>query len=91
MQSGPSNALDFARMGRPEARLDTTEEPPVDPAAAIEQAYRFHRARRRVRAQRRTAAQTANLRFYIVLMTLAFVFVLIVLAVWHEIQHVFGL
>lgn len=78
-------------MGRPQPRLDRTEEPPIDPSSAIEQAYRFHRARRRVRAKRRTAAQTANLRFYIVLMSLAFVFVLIVLAVWHEIQRVFGL
>jgi hypothetical protein len=78
-------------MARPQPRVDGSEEPPVDRSQAIEQAYRFHRARRRARVRRQTEKRTANVRFYIVLTALVFVLVLIALAAWNEIQRVFGL
>ena len=77
-------------MARPQPRVETPEEPPLDPSA-IEEAYRFHRARRRARVRRQNEARTANVRFYAVLVALVFVLVLIALAAWHEIQAVFGL
>jgi len=77
-------------MGRPEP-IQRHEEPPIDPSAAIEHAYRFHRAKRRVRQQRRYEMRKANLRFYVVLVTLVFVSVLVALTVWNEIQRIFGL
>jgi hypothetical protein len=75
---------------RPQPRIETPDEPPLDPRA-IEHAYRFHRARRRARVRRQNEARTANVRFYVVLTTLVFVLVLIALAVWNEVQRVFGL
>jgi len=78
-------------MTRPEAHVEAPDEPPVDPSHAIEQAYRLARARRRARVRRQNEARTANVRFYVVLATLVFVLVLIALAVWNEIQRVFGL
>jgi hypothetical protein len=77
-------------VARPEP-VQTPEEPPVDPSAAIEHAYRFHRAKRRVRQRRRYEMRKANVRFYVVLVTLVFVSVLVALTVWNEIQRIFGL
>jgi hypothetical protein len=73
------------------SRPDPSETPPVDPSAAIEHAYRFHRAKRRVRAQRQQRKRVAGLRFYFVLTALVFFAVLLGLTVWDEIQRLFGL
>lgn len=78
-------------MARPQARVEAPGEPPVDAPDAIEQAYRLHRARRRARVRRQHEARTADVRFYVVLAILVFVLVLIALAVWNEIQRLFGL
>ena len=64
--------------------------PSLDPAA-IERAYRRERARRRARVDRRTAAQSSNARFWVVLAVLSFLTVVIALVAWHEVQTVFGL
>jgi hypothetical protein len=67
------------------------EAPPVDTAEAIRWAYRFHRTKRRLRVERRRAAQLAGLRFAVTLALLVFVFVVLSLTVWAEIQRLFGL
>jgi hypothetical protein len=78
-------------MTRPEPNVEESDQPPIDPSAAIEHAYRFHRAKRRVRDRRRYETRKAHVRFYGVLMTLAFVTVFVALTIWNEIQRIFGL
>ena len=82
-------------MGRPEPHPETDEappvEPPVDTAEAIQWAYRFHRTKRRLRVERRRAARLAGLRFAFTLALLVFVFVVLSLTVWAEVQRLFGL
>jgi hypothetical protein len=65
--------------------------PPVDTSDAIRAAYRFQRAKRRVRDDRRRATQLAGLRFAVILAALVFVFVVLSLTVWAEVQRAFGL
>jgi hypothetical protein len=83
-------------VGRPEAELETgkpetAEPPPVDTAEAIRWAYRFHRTKRRLQIERRRASQLAGLRFALTLAVLVFVFVVLSLTVWAEVQRLFGL
>jgi len=76
------------------ARTDPPEAegvPPVDTEEAIRWAYRFHRTKRRLQVERRRAAQLAGLRFAVTLALLVFVFVVLSLTVWAEIQRLFGL
>ena len=84
-------------MARPEAAESKqddpqlAESPPVDTTDAIEWAYRFHRTKRRLRVERRRATQLAGLRFAVTLALLVFVFVVLSLTVWAEVQRLFGL
>jgi hypothetical protein len=68
--------------------IDVT--PPVDPSA-VDRAYREHRARRRARIERTRESRRANLRFWLVLLLLLTGLVALSLAVWNEIQQLFGL
>jgi hypothetical protein len=63
----------------------------VDTSEAIRWAYRFHRTKRRLRVERRRATQLAGVRFAVTLALLVFVFVVLSLTVWAEIQRLFGL
>jgi hypothetical protein len=75
-------------MARPEPDV---EEPPVDTSEAIRQAYAFHRTKRRVRVERTRRDRYAGVRFAVTLALLVFVFVVLTLTVWNEIQRLFGL
>lgn len=66
------------------------DAPSLDPGA-IERAYVRERARRRARSERRTAAQSSNARFWVVIAVLMLLTVLIALTAWHEVQRTFGL
>jgi hypothetical protein len=80
-------------MARPQ-RLDGPiggHEPPVDTTAAVEHAYRFHRAKRRVRDDRMLRQRYAGVRFAFTLAVLVFAFVVLSLTIWNEIQRAFGL
>jgi hypothetical protein len=66
------------------------DAPSLDPGA-IERAYLRERARRRSRSERRTAAQSSNARFWVVMAVLTFLTVCIALTAWHEVQRTFGL
>jgi len=83
-------------VARPEPELERSEAPaaeppPVDTTDAIQWAYRFHRTKRRLQVERRRASQLASLRFAAALALLVFVFVVLSLTVWAEIQKLFGL
>jgi hypothetical protein len=69
----------------------TAGTPPVDTSDAIRAAYRFHRTKRRVRVERRRATRAAGFRFAVTLALLVFVFVVLSLTVWAEVQRLFGL
>jgi len=66
------------------------DDPPIDPLA-VEHAYRLHRARRRARVERRREQARARLRFLVASVVLVAIAVVLILALWREIQHVFGL
>ena len=83
-------------MAHPQAERHDEEPPvagtpPVDTSDAIRAAYRFHRTKRRIRFERRRASQAAGLRFAVTLELLVFVFVVLSLTVWAEVQRLFGL
>jgi hypothetical protein len=91
-----ASGLDLRQVAQPdpEPRRDeppAAEPPPVDTREAIRWAYRFHRTKRRLRVERRRATQLAGLRFAATLALLVFVFVVLSLTVWAEIQRLFGL
>jgi len=67
------------------------DEPPLDTSDAIRAAYRFQRAKRHVRDERRRRTQLAGVRFAVTLAALVFVFVVLSLTVWAEVQRAFGL
>jgi hypothetical protein len=64
--------------------------PPIDPEA-IEDAYRFHRARRRARVERRRRARHAGIRFWLVLLVLVAACSVLAVTLWHEVERLFGL
>jgi anti-sigma-K factor RskA len=66
------------------------EEPPLDPAA-VERAYRTHRARRVARAKRHRQKRWANARFWMLLVIAVLVAVLLAARTLGEIERVFGL
>jgi hypothetical protein len=82
-------------VGQPQAeRRDddlSADAPPVDRSDAIRAAYRFHRTKRRLRVERRRANKLAGLRFAVTIALLVFVFVVLSLTVWAEVQRLFGL
>ena len=78
-------------MASPARRPLETEEPPVVDPAAIERAYREHRARRRARVEHRQRAKVASVRFWIVLWVLLVLCVIAALTIWAQIQQLFGL
>ena len=79
-------------MAQPASRQPALEDdaPSLDPAA-IERAYLRERARRRARHERRTAAQSSNARFWVVVAVLVFLTVVIGLTAWHQVQVTFGI
>lgn len=76
----------------PEGVEQTAEEesPPID-SEAIEDAYRYHRARRRARVEHRRSRRWAGLRFWVVLLLLVTACAVLALTLWREIEQLFGL
>jgi hypothetical protein len=78
-------------MAEPARRHHAVDDPPpVDPAA-IDRAYRFHRARRRAREERVRERGLARLRFWVVLLTLLVLAAYLSLVVWRQVERLFGL
>lgn len=72
------------------ARRRADAPPPFD-QERIERAYRLHRARREARIVRAEETRIARARFHFVLAALFVLALVLALAVWREIQHMFGL
>ena len=77
-------------MAQPLRTPSEDEAPPIDPVAN-DRAYRFERARRRLRDERRRASRRANRRFWLVMLALLAACVLLALSVLNEIERLFGL
>jgi hypothetical protein len=78
-------------MAQPARRITSVpDDPPVDPEA-IEQAYRLHRARRRIQVERRRERARARLRFFVTVALLVAAALVLLITLWHEVQSVFGL
>ena len=78
-------------MAQPAPRSQPDREgPPVDPHA-IRRAYRHERAKRRARVERQRAQQLAGLRFGLALVILFSIAIVLALAVWQQIERLFGL
>jgi len=75
-------------VAQPARRL--REDPPIDPHAR-RRAYRQARLRRYARHERARAQTYAGVRFWIVLAALLAASVFVVLAVWNQIEQLFGL
>jgi hypothetical protein len=85
-----ATVVDFRWMHEGVEQTVVEETPPIDPDA-IEDAYRYHRARRRARVERRRSIRRAGLRFWVVLLLLVAVSVALVATVWEQVQQLFGL
>ena len=72
------------------ATVHREEDPPVDPAA-VEHAYRLHRARRRARIEHHRERARARVRFLAATFVLVALVLALIVVLWHEVQRVFGL
>jgi hypothetical protein len=78
-------------MSQPGRKTPSVEEPPIYDQAAIERAYRRHRARRRARIERRRANRLARVRFWAVLGALFLGCLVLAVTIWIEVGQLFGL
>jgi hypothetical protein len=67
------------------------EAPPLDDPDARARAYRQARLRRYARDERERQQRFASIRFWIVLAALLAASLFLVLAVWHQVEQLFGL
>jgi hypothetical protein len=78
-------------MAQPARRPEPVDEGlELDPAA-VQRAYRLHRARRRAHRNRQRETKRAKLRFWLVLIVLVAASVYLSIVIWHQIQRTFGL
>lgn len=78
-------------MAQPARMPPELDEPPVYDTGAIDQAYRFHRARRHARLERRRESRHASLRFWLVLWVLTAGCLVLGVTIWLEIKNLFGI
>jgi hypothetical protein len=78
-------------MAQPARMPPELDEPPVFDPRAIDRAYRLHRARRYARRERRRESRRAGLRFWLVLGALTSGCLVLVVSIWIEIKHLFGI
>jgi hypothetical protein len=67
------------------------DEVPVVDHEAVRDTVRFHRARRKARIEHRRRTRRAGLRFWFVLLLLLVASIALSVAIWREIQQLFGL
>lgn len=77
-------------MAQPLPKPRAEDDISLDPSA-IELAYRRERARRRARERHAQETSLARLRFWAVIGVLLAGTIVLLVLVWHEVQHLFGL
>ena len=63
---------------------------PIDPSA-IHREYRRQRARRQARERRTRERRAASIRFWLIVIGLLALSVYLAIAMWHQVQRLFGL
>jgi hypothetical protein len=72
------------------ARKQPPEAPVVDPGA-VHREYRRHRAKREARERRTRERRAAGIRFWVIVVGLLALSVYLGIAMWHQVQKLFGL
>ena len=72
------------------AKKPAAEPPIVDPTA-IQREYHRQRARRQHRERRTRERRAANIRFWVIVIALLALSVYLSIAMWHQVQKLFGL
>jgi hypothetical protein len=72
------------------ARKPQPEAPVVDPGA-VHREYRRHRAKREARERRTRERRAAGIRFWVIVVGLLALSVYLGIAMWHQVQKLFGL
>ena len=72
------------------AKKPAPEAPPIDPGA-IHREYRRQRARRQHRERRTRERRAANIRFWLIVLALLALSIYLGIAMWHQVQKLFGL
>jgi len=75
-------------VARPAQRMQDVPGPPPSP---VELRYRYHRRLRQARVRQRQETRLARYRFYVAMAVLLAISAAFVVAVWHEINQLFGL
>ena len=83
-------ALRLPRMAEP-AKRPAVDEPPIVDQRTIEREYRRQRARRHHRERRSRERRAANIRFWVVVIALLALSIYLSIAMWHQVQKLFGL
>jgi hypothetical protein len=66
-------------------------EPPVLDPGAVHREYRRQRAKRVARERRARARRAASIRFWVIVVGLLALSVYLGIAMWHQVQRLFGL
>lgn len=72
------------------ARKSPPDVPVYDPGA-VSREYRRQRAKRHARVQRKRERNAANVRFWLIVLGLLALSVYLSIAMWHQVQRLFGL
>jgi hypothetical protein len=72
------------------AKKRPPDTPPIDPGA-IQREYRRQRAKRQHREQRTRERRAANVRFWVIVLALLALSVYLSIAMWQQVQKLFGL
>jgi type VI protein secretion system component VasF len=72
------------------ARKSPPDVPVYDPGA-VRREYRRHRAKRQARQRRTRERRAANVRFWLIVIALLALSVYLSIAMWHQVQKLFGL
>ena len=64
---------------------------PVYDSGSVQREYHRHRAKRQARARRTRERRAANIRFWLIVIGLIALSVYLSVAMWHQVQRLFGL
>jgi hypothetical protein len=64
---------------------------PIYDPGSVHREYRKHRAKRQARARRTRERRAANVRFWLIVIGLIALSVYLSIAMWHQVQRLFGL
>jgi type VI protein secretion system component VasF len=76
-------------MAEPARKLP--QDVPVYDPGAVSREYRRQRAKRQARQQRKRDRRAANIRFWLIVVALLALSIYLSIAMWHQVQRLFGL